>query len=191
MNRVNSTFVFAALGLATGLVTMVMQPFGGFAYDWIQGLVEPVREGFIGFLIKWGIFLLPGLIFGAVLGQRFTAMKLGGRWHWLLFSAVCAASWYFGIYAALNLSKISPVDPEDYLLMGPAGGLVGAAIVALGGALLYPALRNGKTAIMLIVIGAGLGLLLHVDIDAPHILFPPWQAAIAACLGYAARRAAP
>ena len=67
---------------------------------------------------------------------------------------------------------------------GLAGGLVGSAGLALGAALLFPWFRRRELWLVTIAVGGVLGLpLVLIDIvDSGLVLFPPWQAAVAACL---------
>lgn len=182
------TLSFTAFGLATGVVTTFIQPFSGLLTDLIEAVLGRFGSAYLEDPLGWVFFLAPGLIFGAVIGWRIFAAE-NQHTHlsvvrWMLLAIAFAASWYVGIFSALRIGEFLPIDPEDYLLMGPIGGFVGAAVIAVSTAALYPFARTLKTAVSIIAAGTLAGVLLHVNIAAPHILFPVWQAVVAASLGW-------
>ena len=181
----NKGLVFVVIGLVTGVITALIQPFNGPLTDPIEALLGRLGSAYMEGLLGWLAFLAPGLIFGAALGWFiYVAGGKRDRWRWLLFAMACAGSWYAGIFGALNAGDVLSIDPEEYMLMGPIGGLVGASIVAASAAVLYSFARNFKTAAMIVASGTAAGLALHINIDAPHFLFPIWQTAVAASLGW-------
>jgi hypothetical protein len=69
---------------------------------------------------------------------------------------------------------------------GFAAGAVGALLVWAGAALVTPALQRLSTAALVVAAGAVLGLLMPWTnhYDSPAVLLLPWQAGVAAALGF-------
>ena len=83
--------------------------------------------------------------------------------------------------------KISALpDTPRYYLAGFIAGAVGAFLTWAGAALFSAALRERAAAASVAAAGALLGLLLPWSLggDYPIVLFVPWQAGVAATLGY-------
>ncbi|MCZ6763447.1 MAG: hypothetical protein O7C63_00780 [Alphaproteobacteria bacterium] len=181
---------FAGIGLATGIVTMFIQPFGGLAGPALEDLAGDVRwlDSLFEFVAAWG----PGFVFGAALGAWIARRGPRSVWRWLGFTAASTGSWYAGVTAAIRATDFVPAGAGDLaepLISGFAGGLVGAAIVAAGAALCYPFARRIATVAAITAVGAVAGLLLAAGYDnGPHLLFPVWQTLVAALIGAAATR---
>ena len=77
-------------------------------------------------------------------------------------------------------------EPMRTYISGFIAGEIGALITWAAAAAYSPQLRQPHAAMMVGTAGALLGLLLPLSIssDIPAILFVPWQAAVAATLGW-------
>ena len=127
-----------------------------------------------------------GILFGAVIGIgliRWGKSGLGGA---LVALLVTTASWI----AAMRGFQLVTDDGQRYLYFGAlAAGAIGAAGTQLGGALTVGALRRPAPVLLTIAAGAVAGLLVNYPLKESSniwfILFIPWQALVAACIGYA------
>jgi hypothetical protein len=147
-----------------------------------------------------GLFMvMAGIWFGLVAGfgvWRFAGSSLAAA------AAVVAATW-IAWEVAVNLAtqitdyslKMSALtEKQRHYLAGFVAGAVGAALTCAGGGLFSAALRRRAAMAGVGAAGAMLGLLLpwSISSDHPSILFVPWQAGVAATLGYfLARERAP
>lgn len=139
-----------------------------------------------------GIYMvLTGVWFGLVVGF--------GVWRWGQRSAGAAAmavvATWIGWEAAVNLAlqidgPLLNAWPTAYaykeFISGFAAGAVGAFITWAGVASSTAALRAVPTAAVMTLTGAVFGLLLPLTnkFDSGAVLLVPWQAAIAAIIGY-------
>lgn len=166
--------ILAALGVASGTL-------GTFALGFGYG--EAPNPGVY--------MILAGLWFGLVVGF--------GVWNWgrksLAAAAVALAATWFAWEVAVNLAlqleenwlKATTIpDAIGPYLSGFAAGVVGALLAWAGAAAFTPPLRRISTAIIVVSAGAIFGLLLPWtnNYDSPAILLLPWQAAVAAALGF-------
>jgi hypothetical protein len=135
--------------------------------------------------------VLAGVWFGLVVGY--------GIWRYANRSlvavvAVIAATWAawqvagnLAMQMAEYYLKISAIpDTPRYYLTGFVAGAVGALLTWAGMARFSPDLKNRSAAVSVGAAGAVLGLLLPQSLsgDPPIILFVPWQAGVAATLGW-------
>ena len=78
------------------------------------------------------------------------------------------------------------------ILAGLAGGLIGAAVMALGIGLLPAGPRDAMAWLPMLVAGTVTGALLALDnaldLDRTSVLYPVWQACVAVTLARALRR---
>ena len=145
---------------------------------------------------NWAHDPYPG-VFGVLIGLWFGLVVGFGAWHWGRRSwgaaaAALLATW-LGWEAAVNLALIIrrnwPPAMSDMLQIpasGFAAGAVGALATWAGVAWFSRSARRGGVALGVAVVGALFGLLLPLltQYDLPAALFVPWQAAVAASLGW-------
>lgn len=139
-----------------------------------------------------GIYMvLTGVWFGLVIG--FAVWRWGNR-SWAAVATAILATW-IGWEAAVNLAlqldgpwlATAPITAASkYYLSGFAAGAVGAFVTWAGAATFTPALRRGRAAAMIVLTGALFGLLLPLtnNYDNGAVLLLPWQAAVAAMIGF-------
>jgi hypothetical protein len=139
-----------------------------------------------------GIYMiLAGLWFGLVVGF---AIWTWGKRSWTAAAvglAVTWLAWQVAVNLALQLESnwLKDVVRADALrayVTGFMAGAVGALLVWAGAAVAAPVLQRLSTAAMVVATGAVLGLLLQwtSNYDNSAILLVPWQAGVAAALGY-------
>lgn len=133
---------------------------------------------------------LAGLSFGCVIG--YAVWRWGAR---SLFASVTALIGVFvGWQAAVNagvqletnwLPGAVASDLKSYVA-GAAAGAIGGLATWAAAAVGLAALRQWQTSIVIVAAGALLGLLLPLtnNIDNPLVLLAPWQAGVAALIGW-------
>lgn len=183
--------IMGLLGLATGLVTAFINPFTGQVNALVQQFTAEAGWGSDAWLAVATVG--PGLLFGAVIGAWLHFRHQRSLWRWGLFAGLTTASWVAAIFAAASLAN-APLEwlPESWgpnlrWLPGIAGGLVGAAFVAVTLAALYPALRLVTAVLSVLVVGGLAGLPLFYQ--GFVVTFPLWQAAVGVAIGYGLDRA--
>jgi hypothetical protein len=165
----------AASGVLSGLLTPLMQPI----IDRVDGAHGDFRIALLA---------LPFAVLVAILVRR-----TDRRW-WAAVAAAIVVMLAF--ICAVNAAILVDAEVFDIgkfgrnTLAGLAGGLVGAALMALGIGLLTGPRRLSPWRAMLIV-GTVAGSLLAVDttlgFDLFSVLYPVWQAGVAAGLSLALR----
>ncbi len=170
--------VLAVIGVGSGVVTVFMQPFQGLIYDAVREmLTKPwsnVWETVAG--------LSPGFLFGGLLGWWIHRTHQKSFLRWIVITVGGTASWYLAVLGAVLVNGSILMGTPNYALPGLAGGLIGAAVLLAAAALVYPFARQWKAGLAILVLGTVLGAILHVE---TIVLFPLWQAAVAACFGVA------
>lgn len=170
--------VLAVIGIASGVVTALVQPFDGLIYGTVRDmLTEPWSNAW-----EFVAVLGPGFLFGGLLGWWIHRTHQASVLRWLALTVAGIASWYLAVSGAIRVDEWIPAQSSQYALPGLAGGLIGAAVVLAAAALLYPFARQWKPGLAMLVLGTAFGAILHVE---EIVLFPLWQAAVAACLGVA------
>lgn len=165
--RDRPVLVMTALGLASGIV-------GSFTYQ-----LEPLwRE------------LSVGLLFGVVVAAYLWRLGLAGPLRTSVFIALAVLAWLAAERAAIEIFNALPGAGTEFfslkgLVSGIAAGLLGAFLLMLAGALLFPFYRRPGLGLATVATGGAAGVLLTLlDLaDSGLVLFPPWQAAVAFCLG--------
>lgn len=148
---------FAAAGFVTGVASAL-----AVTLDGLDGLSD------------W-----LGAVFGAAFAFVLMAERLADTWRSLAAVAVFQASWWIAVQVGVGLG-----DSYDELwIVGAFCGLIGAAILVAGFALLYPSCRRVADGLRTLVVGTAAGMLLGYD--SPWPLFLVWQTAVAASLGAA------
>jgi hypothetical protein len=145
-----------------------------------------------------GIYMvLTGVWFGLVIG--FAVWRWSKR-SWPAVAMAVAATW-IGWEAAVNLAlqldgpwlEASPITgtASKAYIAGFAAGAVGALATWAGVAAFTPMLRRASAAALIVATGAVFGLLLPWtnNYDSGAVLLLPWQAAVAAAIGYYMRPA--
>ncbi len=156
--------VMAALGFASGVGC-------SFVYQ-----VEPLwRE------------LSVGVSFGVVVAVYLFHLGLAGPFRALALAVLTVLSWWAAERAAIEIfGRLS--DGGDFLswqglVTGVVAGIVGAALLVLSIAVLFPFFRRPRLCLATILVGGASGaLLVAIDlVDSGLVLFPLWQAAFAFC----------
>ncbi len=134
--------------------------------------------------------VLAGVWFGLVIGFAV--------WRWAEISLPMAAmtvvitwlGWETAVNVGVQIDQLWPLEfasAYKSYVTGLVAGAIGAAITWLGVAIPVPVLRRSCAAAAVTATGAVLGLLLIPAtnvFDSSAILLLPWQAAVAAMIGF-------
>ena len=173
----NGLLKIAAGGVLTGVLTSLLMPL----IDKLSGLPGDFRIALVG---------LPFAVLVFILVRRLSA----NPW-WAAFAAavVTMIAFVCAVNAAVFVDR-QVIDAGKTLrnvLAGLTGGLVGAGIMALAGALLPAGPRNFMAWLPMLISGTVTGALLALDnalgLDSTSVLFPVWQACVAVGLATALR----
>lgn len=155
----------------------------------ISGLLSSIGFEAAEHVKVLGVPIYPGLLFGLVIAFGVHRWGKASWWAAVLALVVTVAAW---IAAVRGFEAVTDDLPRNIYLGGLVAGAIGAAGTMLGGAITLPALRRLPDWLLTIGVGAVAGLLVGFDermLDAYFLpLFLVWQAAIAACIGYALTR---
>jgi hypothetical protein len=168
----------AAAGVLTGILTPLFQP----VVDRIAGAPGDFRIALLG---------LPFAILVAVLVRRLSANP---PWAALAAAVITMAAFVCAVNAAIWIDgQVGDVAKAvRNICAGLAGGVVGAAVMALGISLLPAGSRDVGAWRPMLAIGTIAGTLLALDsaleLDLVSVLYPVWQAGVAAGLAMALRR---
>lgn len=168
----------AAAGLLTGLVTPLLPTL-------IDKLVRAPGD------FRIALVAVPFAILVGILVRRFT---LGPWWTALAAAIFTMAAFVCAVNAAIwTDGQVGDVAKAvRNICAGLAGGLVGTAVMALGICLLPGVPRDITAWLPMLVIGTLAGTLLAVDstleLDLTSVLYPVWQAGVAAGLSWALQR---
>jgi hypothetical protein len=179
----NNLLIVAAGGLVSGILT-----------TWLPALVDDIvgtggRFPLIQF--RLALIALPFAVLVFALVRRFSR---NASWAALLAAIVTMIAFVCAVYTAILVEGNTGDAPRimRYLLAGLAGGLVGAAVMALGIGLLPAGPRQPVAWWPMLITGALLGTLLALDealgLDKIAFLYPVWQAAVAVRLAMILRR---
>ena len=168
----------AAAGILTGMLTPLFQP----VVDRIAGAPGDFRIALLG---------LPFAILVAVLVRRLSG---GPAWAITASAVITTAAFVCAVNAAVwidgQVGDISKLARN--ICAGLAGGFVGAGVMALGIGLLPASPRPAAAWLPMLSIGTVAGTLLAVDsaleLDLASVLYPVWQAGVAAGLATALQR---
>ncbi len=194
--------LMAGLGGLAGLISAVVP-------DRLANLLKPVSPMFL----LDDVSVHPGFLFGLVIALG--VWWVGERRAWVIglmvvttmfawSAALNTAFWIYEIKDVRVLFSAMPALPSSaeatavtIFLTGFLAGIVGAAVMVFSCALVVPSLRGVVPIGLTILVGGVCGLLLYPFLggwpllegwDDAHsliVLFPIWQASIAACLGWA------
>jgi hypothetical protein len=168
----------AAAGVLTGILTPLFQPL----IDRIAGAPGDFRIALLA---------LPFAILIAVLVRRLSSNPW---WAAIAAAIVTMLAFVCAVNAAIwidgQVGDVAKVVRN--ICAGLAGGFVGSAVMALGICLLPAGPRDVAAWLPMLVIGTIAGALLALDnaldLDLVSILYPVWQAGVAAGLAMAFQR---
>lgn len=129
-----------------------------------------------------------GYVFGIVIAVYLFRLGLARPLKAVAFAALATLSWMAAERVAIAIFGRLPGEDVFFtlkgLIAGVAGGLLGAFLLMLAGALLFSFYRRPGLGVATVVTGGVAGALLTlIDLaDSTLVLFPPWQAAIGFCL---------
>ena len=164
------------MAAAGGLVSGVLTPLLPSVIDQLLGLPGQFRISLIA---------VPFAVLVFILVRRFSANPL---WTALLAAIVTMIAFVCAVNAAIFIEAqtAGAATPMRYLLAGLTGGLVGAAVMALGIAMLPAGPRVAAAWWPMLTTGAFAGTLLALDnalgLERTSFLYPVWQAAVSARL---------
>jgi hypothetical protein len=174
----NGLLRIAAAGVLTGILTPLFQP----VVDRIAGAPGDFRIALLG---------LPFAILVAVLVRRLSSYPW---WAAVTAAVVTMIAFVCAVNAAVWIDgQVGDVGKAvRNICAGLAGGFVGSALMALGIGLLPGGQRDVAGWRPMLVIGTVAGALLALDIalelDRVSVLYPVWQAGVAAGLAMALQR---
>jgi hypothetical protein len=174
----NGLLKIAAGGVLTGVLTPLLPPL----IDKLNGTPGDIRIALVAVPFAILVFILVG---------RLTASPW---WAALTAAIVTMIAFVCAVNAAIFIDGQADGLGKTVrnILAGLTGGFVGAAVIALGIALL----RSGPRALMawlpMLIAGTVAGALLALDnaldLDLTSLLYPVWQACVAVGLALALRR---
>jgi hypothetical protein len=181
--------IMAGVGVLTGLISSIPSPLPDMRLD-EAGLLLNAK----------GIPLHAGIAFGAGAGFMMWLWTNSDPAKCLLTMALILIGWLAAVNTANDVFS-AVVSSELFgtikgakanrevvglLLAGVSAGAVGAGLTAFGSGIPAEAIRRPRNWIMIVVVGAALGVLLYpaADLDALIVLFVPWQAAVAAAIAF-------
>jgi hypothetical protein len=174
----NALFKVAGFGVMTGILTPLLPTL----IDRISGTPGDFRIALVA---------LPFAILVFMLVRRFSANPWWAAW-------VAAIATMIAFVGAVNAAIFIDGQANGAskllrnILAGLAGGFTGAAIMALGIALLPAGPREALTWLPLLIRGTVAGALLAfdnaLDLDMTSLLYPVWQAGVAVTLATILRR---
>lgn len=183
----------AAIGVLTGLISSLPSPLPELRLD---------EEGLL--LNAEGVPLHAGIAFGAGIGLSMWLWVTRDAGRCLLAMALVLIGWLAAVntsndvFQALVASELfgtvqgAKTNREivGLLLGGLSGGAVGAGLTAFGTGIPAEPIRRPKNWILIVAVGATLGVLLYpaVALNALLVLFVPWQALVAASIAYGMTR---
>jgi hypothetical protein len=173
-----SLFRIAAAGVLTGMITPLLPTL-------IDRLIRAPGD------FRLALVAVPFAILVGILVRRLTSNPWWAAVAAAVFTmaafvcAVNAAIWIDG-----QVGDVAKVLRN--ICAGLAGGLVGSAVMALGISLLPAGPRDVAAWLPMLAIGTLAGTLLAVDsvldLDLTSVLYPVWQAGVAAGLSWALQR---
>jgi hypothetical protein len=168
----------AAAGILTGLLTPLLPTL-------IDRLVRAPGD------FRLALVAVPFAILVGILVRRFT---LNAWWTAFAAAVFTMAAFVCAVNAAIWVDgQVGDVAKAvRNICAGLAGGLIGSAVMALGISLLPAGPRDVAAWLPMLAIGTVAGTLLAVDsaldLDLTSVLYPVWQAGVAAGLGWALQR---
>jgi hypothetical protein len=160
---------------------------GGVASGILTPLLPSLLDQLLGFpgQLRISLIAVPYAVLVGILVRRFSANPL---WAAMLATLITMIAFVCAVNAAIFIEAqtAGAATPMRYLLAGLTGGLVGAAVMALGIAMLPAGPRVAAAWWPMLTTGAFAGTLLALDhalgLDRTSLLYPVWQAAVSARL---------
>ena len=175
----NDLLKIAAAGALSGLLTPLMVPL----IDRIAGTPGDFRIALVA---------IPFAVLVFILVRKLSPNPWWARW-------IAAVVTMIAFVAAVNAAIFVDGQADNAakaarnVLSGLAGGFVGAGLMALGIALLPAGPRDAAAWLPMLATGTVAGALLALDnaldLDLTSVLYPVWQASVAAMLALALRQA--
>ncbi len=168
--------VFAALGAASGTTACIVVTYGP---RWQLGPVSWLNLN--------PISVMPGLVFGLIIGFLLYRRRLARPWRYAAYVAASTVA-YLGAYTLATAVLADALNSAA--LAGMIAGLFGAALLTGATVLLFPFTRKTVPCVLMLASGCGFGALLEITLAKDAILnavllFAPWQAGYAASLATA------
>jgi len=174
----NDLLKIAAAGALSGLLTPLMVPL----IDRIAGTPGDFRIALVA---------IPFAVLVFILVRKLSA---GPWWAAWIAAVVTMIAFVAAVNAAIFVDgqADNAAKAARNVLSGLAGGFVGAGLMALGIALLPAGPRDASAWLPMLATGTVAGALLALDnaldLDLTSVLYPVWQASVAAMLALALRR---
>jgi len=155
----------------------------------LSGLLSSLEPEALKHFKALGVPIYPGPLFGLVIAFGVYRWGKASWWAAILVLVVTVAAWIAAVRGFLGVTDNAT---SNIYLGGFVAGAIGAAGTMLGGAIIIPVLRGSPDWLLTIGVGAVAGLLIvpaeRMPEDYLLLLFVVWQAAVAACIGYALTR---
>ena len=187
--RARATLIMAGVGILTGLLSSLPSPLPDMRLDDPEILINAE-----------GIPLHAGIAFGAGMAIMLWLWANRDPGKCLLAMALTLAGWLAAVNTANDVMQ-TVVSSElfgtvqgakasreivGWLLAGLVGGAIGAGLTAFGAGIPAQTIRRPEAWGVIVAVGTLFGLLLYpaASFDLIVLLFVPWQAAVAATIGY-------
>jgi hypothetical protein len=191
--RPRAVAIAALIGVVTGLISSLPSPLPDLRLENPDVLIN-----------AQGIPLHAGVAFGAGVAIILWLWAKRDPGKCLLAMALTLMGWLAAVNTANDVMQAvtgselfgtvegakASREMLGWILGGLFGGAVGAGLTAFGAGIPGEAIRRPQAWILIVVVGALCGLLLYPAAlaDLIGVLFVPWQAAVAASIGYGLSR---
>lgn len=181
--------IMAGVGLLTGLISSLPSPLPEMRLDDGQILLNTEK-----------IPLHAGIAFGAGVGLMLWLWVTRDLAKCLLAMAIVLIGWLVAVNTANDVFEAvigsslfgtaqgakASREITGVLLGGVSGGAVGAGLTAFGAGIAAEPIRRAKNWVLIVAVGAALGVLLFpaIDLGLLPVLFVPWQALVAAAIAF-------
>lgn len=146
----------------------------------LLGIVSGVIGNYAGEFRWSGGQASVGIVFGVFIGVYLVRIGLATATRAMGFALCSMASWMIAFHSAKWLAD--GLNP-GLILAGIAAGLLGAGLLAISIAVLFPYFRRRRLVVRTTLVGGVFGLLLWpaLEWNMVVVLLAPWQAAFALC----------
>ncbi len=124
-----------------------------------------------------------GVIYGVAIAAVLVILLAQPIWKMLVLVVAAGLSWVAALYTALFLIDTAAESIVFAVATGCAAGAIGAGILAIAFALIYPRFARLQAIWRTVGIGAIAGLLLLPSIQTPLFLFMLFQGSVSFSLG--------
>ncbi len=193
--RARTVAITAATGAVTGLIASLPSPLPEIRLD-SDGLLVNAA----GFPLHAGIAFAAGMAVMLWLWVRRDLRRCLLAMALILLGWLAAVNTANDVYQALLATDLFGTAPGakanrdalGLILGGVAAGAVGAGLTAFGSGVPAEAIRRPQNWIAVVIVGAVLGVLLYpaAKFGLLPVLVVPWQAAVAAAIGFGLTRPA-